>query len=82
MISGEVSRPRRVIRSGVYLQMEIILKGTTCIYNSFINSVVFRFVHEVAKREIKKKINPVFKSHASCVVTIAVTVKYGSRFSM
>jgi hypothetical protein len=72
MILGEASRPRRLIRSGVYLQMEIILKGTTCIYNSFIDRVIFRFVHEVAKSEIKKK-NPVFKNNTSCTVTIAVT---------
>ena len=52
MISGDASRSRRLIRSGAYLQMEIILTGTTCIYNSFINMVIFRFVHEVAKSEI------------------------------
>jgi len=52
MISGDASRPRRLIRSGVYLQMEIILMETTCIYNSFINRVIFSFVHEVEKSEI------------------------------
>jgi hypothetical protein len=54
--------------------MEIILKGKTCKYNTFINRVIFRFVYVVAQSELFKKPIPGFKSHASCTVAIVVTV--------
>jgi hypothetical protein len=54
MILGDASRPRRLIRRGVYLQMEIILKGTTCIYNSFIDRAILGSFMKSRKTKLKK----------------------------